>query len=153
MGAVFLDCSKGYERIPIVALYRAAAAEGFPPGLARMACLQYQAPRCIRVAGAAAEAGQVTRGMVAGSGMAVALLQSYLGPLSRSMRHQEEEWKTRVRTYVDDLTLAKTGTAQEVAEALVRAYGMAKEGLETIGQKLRTTKTVILAVGPEAKRT
>eukprot|EP00972_Heterocapsa_arctica_P082150 12108858-Heterocapsa_arctica.AAC.1 len=53
---------------------------------------------------------------------------------------------------MDDLTLAKTGTAQEVAEALARAYGMAKEGLEKIGQKLQTTKTVILAVGPEAKK-
>eukprot|EP00972_Heterocapsa_arctica_P084815 12493015-Heterocapsa_arctica.AAC.1 len=31
MGAVFLDCSKCYERIPITALYRAAVAEGFPP--------------------------------------------------------------------------------------------------------------------------
>eukprot|EP00972_Heterocapsa_arctica_P027279 4009885-Heterocapsa_arctica.AAC.1 len=28
---------------------------------------------------------------------------------------------------------------------------MAKEGLGKIGQKLQTTKTVILAVGPEAK--
>eukprot|EP00972_Heterocapsa_arctica_P031514 4641518-Heterocapsa_arctica.AAC.1 len=63
MGAVFLDCSKCYERIPITALYRAAVAEGFPPGLARMARLQYRATRYIRVAGAAAEAGSVTRGM------------------------------------------------------------------------------------------
>eukprot|EP00972_Heterocapsa_arctica_P068519 10124101-Heterocapsa_arctica.AAC.1 len=78
-----------------------------------MACLQYQAPRFIRVAGAAAEAGSVTRGMVAGCGMAVALLQSYLGPLARSIRVQEGGRGTRVRTYVDDLTLAKTGTAQE----------------------------------------
>eukprot|EP00972_Heterocapsa_arctica_P026473 3898958-Heterocapsa_arctica.AAC.1 len=70
MGAIFLDCSKCYERIPIMALYRAAVADGFPPGLARMACLQHQAPRFIRVAGAAAEAGSVTRGMVAGCGMA-----------------------------------------------------------------------------------
>eukprot|EP00972_Heterocapsa_arctica_P082127 12104801-Heterocapsa_arctica.AAC.1 len=30
---------------------------------------------------------------------------------------------------------------------------MAKEGLGKIGQKLQTTKTVILAVGPEAKKT
>eukprot|EP00972_Heterocapsa_arctica_P104091 15340104-Heterocapsa_arctica.AAC.1 len=29
---------------------------------------------------------------------------------------------------------------------------MAKEGLGRIGQKLQTTKTVILAVGPEAKK-
>eukprot|EP00972_Heterocapsa_arctica_P058576 8639101-Heterocapsa_arctica.AAC.1 len=29
---------------------------------------------------------------------------------------------------------------------------MAKEGLGKIGQKLQTTKTVFLAVGPEAKR-
>eukprot|EP00972_Heterocapsa_arctica_P010274 1508943-Heterocapsa_arctica.AAC.1 len=29
---------------------------------------------------------------------------------------------------------------------------MAKEGLGKIGQKLQTTKTVILAVGPEAKK-
>eukprot|EP00972_Heterocapsa_arctica_P039247 5783647-Heterocapsa_arctica.AAC.1 len=65
MGAVFPDCSKCYERIPIIALYRAAVAEGFPPGMTRMACLQYQAQRFTRVAGAAAEAGQVTRGMVA----------------------------------------------------------------------------------------
>eukprot|EP00972_Heterocapsa_arctica_P098822 14581030-Heterocapsa_arctica.AAC.1 len=61
MGAVFLDCSKCYERIPIIALYRAAVADGFPPGLARMACLQYKAPRFVRVAGATAEAGTVTR--------------------------------------------------------------------------------------------
>eukprot|EP00972_Heterocapsa_arctica_P057727 8516374-Heterocapsa_arctica.AAC.1 len=92
-----------------------------------MACLQYQAPRFIRVAGAAAEAGSVTRGMVAGCGMAVALLQSYLGPLARSIRGQEGGQGTRVRTYVDDLTLAKTGSAQEVADAPMRAYGMAKE--------------------------
>eukprot|EP00972_Heterocapsa_arctica_P065300 9641632-Heterocapsa_arctica.AAC.1 len=91
-------------------------------GLARMACLQYQAPRFIRVAGAAAEAGSVTRGMVAGCGRAVALLQTYLGPLSRSIRVQEGARGARVRTYMDDLTLAKTGAAQEVAEALVRAY-------------------------------
>eukprot|EP00972_Heterocapsa_arctica_P081949 12078088-Heterocapsa_arctica.AAC.1 len=57
MGAVFLDCSKCYERTPIMALCRAAVADGFPPGLARIARLQYQAPRFIRVAGAAAEAG------------------------------------------------------------------------------------------------
>eukprot|EP00972_Heterocapsa_arctica_P021180 3118441-Heterocapsa_arctica.AAC.1 len=63
MGAVFLDCSTCYERILITALYRAAVADGFPLGLARMACLQYQAPRFVRVAGAAAEAGSVTRGM------------------------------------------------------------------------------------------
>eukprot|EP00972_Heterocapsa_arctica_P088434 13038928-Heterocapsa_arctica.AAC.1 len=30
---------------------------------------------------------------------------------------------------------------------------MAKEGLGQIGQKLQATKTVILAVGPEAKKT
>ena len=72
-----------------------------------MACLQYQAPRFVRVAGAAAEAGCVTRGMVAGCGMAVALLQSYLGPLARNIRVQEGGKGTRVRTYVDDLTLAK----------------------------------------------
>eukprot|EP00972_Heterocapsa_arctica_P076674 11310663-Heterocapsa_arctica.AAC.1 len=30
MGAVFLDCSKCHERIPITALYRAAVADGFP---------------------------------------------------------------------------------------------------------------------------
>eukprot|EP00972_Heterocapsa_arctica_P097238 14346449-Heterocapsa_arctica.AAC.1 len=77
MRAVFLDCSKCYERIPITALYRAAIAEDFPPGLARMACLQNESPRFIRVAGAAAEAGSVTRGMAAGCGMALALLQSY----------------------------------------------------------------------------
>eukprot|EP00972_Heterocapsa_arctica_P013363 1965538-Heterocapsa_arctica.AAC.1 len=74
MGAVFLDCSKCYERIPIAALYRAAVAEGFPPGLARMVCLQYQAPRFVRVAGAAAEAGRVTRGMVAGCGSVAAVV-------------------------------------------------------------------------------
>eukprot|EP00972_Heterocapsa_arctica_P028141 4140457-Heterocapsa_arctica.AAC.1 len=83
--------------------------------------------------------------MVAGCGKAVALLQSYLGPLARSIREQEAAENTRVRTFVDDLTLAKTGTAQLVASSLVRAYGMAKEGLGKIGQKLQTTKTVILA--------
>eukprot|EP00972_Heterocapsa_arctica_P031305 4608983-Heterocapsa_arctica.AAC.1 len=72
--------------------------------------------------------------------MAGALLQSYLGPLARSIRVQEEGKGTRVRTYVDDITLAKTGTEQEVAEALVRAYGMAKEGLGQIGQKLQITR-------------
>eukprot|EP00972_Heterocapsa_arctica_P009900 1455945-Heterocapsa_arctica.AAC.1 len=65
--------------------------------------------------------------MVAGCGMAVALLQSYLGPLARSIREQEGGQGTRVRTYVDDLTLGKTGSAQEIADALMRAYGMAKE--------------------------
>ncbi len=30
---------------------------------------------------------------------------------------------------------------------------MAKEGLGKIGQKLQTTKTVVLAVGPDARRT
>eukprot|EP00972_Heterocapsa_arctica_P054716 8064633-Heterocapsa_arctica.AAC.1 len=60
-----------------------------------MACLQFQAPRFIRVAGAAAEAGSLTRGMVAGCGTAVALLQSYLGPLARSIREQEKGQGTR----------------------------------------------------------
>eukprot|EP00972_Heterocapsa_arctica_P007136 1042133-Heterocapsa_arctica.AAC.1 len=68
-----------------------------------MACLQYQAPRFVRVAGATAEAGCVTRGVVAGCGMAAVLLQSYLAPLSRSIRQQEGSRGTRVRTYVDDL--------------------------------------------------
>eukprot|EP00972_Heterocapsa_arctica_P102701 15136700-Heterocapsa_arctica.AAC.1 len=88
--------------------------------------------------------------MVAGCGMAVALLQSYLGPLARDIRNQEEA--TRVRTFVDDLTLAKTGTAECVAITLVKAYAKAKEGLESIGQKLQTTKTVILALGPGARK-
>eukprot|EP00972_Heterocapsa_arctica_P068010 10039883-Heterocapsa_arctica.AAC.1 len=60
-----------------------------------MACLQYQAPRFVRVAGATVEAGSVTRGMVAGCGMAVALLHSYLGPLARRIRSQEEGKGTR----------------------------------------------------------
>eukprot|EP00972_Heterocapsa_arctica_P033743 4965439-Heterocapsa_arctica.AAC.1 len=60
-----------------------------------MACLQYQAPKFIRVAGATAEAGSVTRCIIAGCGMAVALLQSYLGPLARSIRNQEEGKGTR----------------------------------------------------------
>eukprot|EP00972_Heterocapsa_arctica_P017365 2564130-Heterocapsa_arctica.AAC.1 len=85
--------------------------------------------------------------------MAVALLQPYLAPLSKSIRHQGGNRGTRVRTYIDDLTPAKSGTAQELADALVRAYGMAREGLGKIGQKLQTTKTVILAVGPEAETT
>ena len=57
-----------------------------------------------------------------------------------------------MRTYVDDLTLAKTGTAQEAADALVVAYRISKEGLGKIGQKLQTTNTAILAVGPDAKK-
>eukprot|EP00972_Heterocapsa_arctica_P012623 1855694-Heterocapsa_arctica.AAC.1 len=35
---------------------------------------------------------------------------------------------------------------------LVNAYGMAKEGLGKIGQKLRTIITVILALGPGARK-
>ncbi len=89
MVAVFLDCSKCYERIPIAALYIAAVADGFPPRLARMACLQYQAPRFVRVAAVAAEAGCVTSGMVAGRGMAAALLPSFLGRLACYIRASE----------------------------------------------------------------
>eukprot|EP00972_Heterocapsa_arctica_P074028 10925251-Heterocapsa_arctica.AAC.1 len=70
-----------------------------------MACQQYAAPRFVRVAGAAAEAGEVTRGMVAGCGTAVALLQAYLALLARKIKEEGE--KARVRTFVDDLTLAK----------------------------------------------
>eukprot|EP00972_Heterocapsa_arctica_P101102 14901640-Heterocapsa_arctica.AAC.1 len=40
-----------------------------------------------------------------------------------------------------------------VADALVKAYGMAKEALGKIGQKLQPTKTIILAVRPEAGKT
>eukprot|EP00972_Heterocapsa_arctica_P040023 5895466-Heterocapsa_arctica.AAC.1 len=150
MGAVFLDCSNCYERIPVKALYKGAAAESFPAGQARMACQQYAAPRFVRVAGAAAEAGEVTRGMVVGCGMAVALLQAYLAPLARKI--MEEEERAIARTFVDNLRLDKVGSAEAVAKTLVAAYAIAKEGLEKIGQRLQPIKTVILAVGPGARK-
>eukprot|EP00971_Amphidinium_carterae_P212065 4207948-Amphidinium_carterae.1 len=99
--AVFLDCSKCYERVDLDKLERAAEAARFPLEALRLALDMYRGRRRILVNGALSEAVVATSGIPAGCGLAVDLLHAFL-------QHQlnASDLKVSVRKYVDDMVLA-----------------------------------------------
>ena len=78
MCGVFLDCSKCYERIPHAGLERRARDLQFPDQLLVLALGMYSAPRHVRVGEAVSQPVQASSGILAGCGMAVALLRAHL---------------------------------------------------------------------------
>eukprot|EP00971_Amphidinium_carterae_P069250 1370311-Amphidinium_carterae.2 len=96
--AVFLDCSKCYERVDLDKLERAAEAARFPLEALRLALHMYRGRRRILVNGALSEAVVATSGIPAGCGLAVDLLHAFL-------QHQlyASHLKVSVRKYVDDM--------------------------------------------------
>ena len=71
---VFLDCSKCYERVPLDA--RGVEA-GFPDRLLVLALNMYSGRRHVKVGMAVAEARVGSSGIMAGCGLAVALLRAH----------------------------------------------------------------------------
>ena len=75
---VFLDCSKCYERVPLRQLDVRAAEALFPDRLLVLALSMYSGRRHVRVGPAVAEEVQGSCGLMAGCGLAVALLRAHL---------------------------------------------------------------------------
>ncbi len=118
--AVLADCSKAYDHVPLDALGVVALSRGFPERLLWPALAIYRATRWIRVEGAVAHVGRASCGVVAGCGMAVALLRAFLEPLlERALASIPAP--VRCRRYVDDVVLVMRGAPADAARGVLRA--------------------------------
>ncbi len=112
MCGVFLDCSKCYERVPLQQLDGRAVAAGFPGRLLVLALGMYAGRRHVKVGRAVAEAKLGTSGIMAGCGLAVALLRAHIREAALAVQAggggEDEQLgrpgggAPRVRRYVDD---------------------------------------------------
>ena len=75
---VFLDCSKCYERAPLRQLDVRATEALFPDKLLAFALDVYSGRRHVRVGPAVAQAARGSCGLMAGCGLAIALLRAHL---------------------------------------------------------------------------
>eukprot|EP00971_Amphidinium_carterae_P153063 3034173-Amphidinium_carterae.1 len=76
--AVFLDCSKCYERVDLALLEQSAGEADFPLEALKLALDMYRGRRRILVNGALSEPVVGTSGIPAGCGLAVDLLHAFL---------------------------------------------------------------------------
>ena len=106
---VFLDCSKCYERVPLQQLDAKASEALFPDKLLVLALGMYSGRRHVRVGPAVARAVQGSCGLMAGCGLANALLRAHFREAVQAARGGaageaavNQEAAPRVRRYVDD---------------------------------------------------
>ena len=103
MCGAFLDCSKCYERVPLAELDARACALQFPDPLLVLALHMYSAPRHVRVGDAFAKPVSAACGIMAGCGMATALLRAHLRETMDAQGQGTRRW--RLRRYFDDMVL------------------------------------------------
>ena len=110
---VFLDCSKCYERASLRQLDVRAVAVGFPDRLLVLALSMYSGRRHVKVGMAVVEARVGSSGIMAGCGLAVALLRAHLREAVMAAQAigtgggggdgaEAVVARPRVRRYVDD---------------------------------------------------
>eukprot|EP00971_Amphidinium_carterae_P331897 6465724-Amphidinium_carterae.3 len=116
--AVFLDCSKCYERVDLTFLEESAREAGFPLQALRLAIDMYRGRRRTLVNGAISEP-----------------VEASLIPAS--------QLRVSVRKYVDDMVLSASGKG--CAYDLREAFRAIKRVLEASGMRLNKTKCVVVA--------
>ena len=146
--AVFLDCSKCYERVPHQELERRAREAQFPDRLLVLALHMYSGPRFVRVGKAFAEPVWASSGIMAGCGMAGALLRAHMRPAVLTSVPQPAAW--RVRRYVDDVVVWARGAAAAAAHWVCCAFRHMEDQLHLAGMQLNREKTGMVASTPAA---
>ena len=152
--AGLLDIEKAYERIPHHVLVREAHARGYPLALLRLSLAGYRIARIVGVGGIFSRPILPMRGIVAGSGFATRELRALvIGVFDKVMTACP--W-TRLTVYVDDATLACTGTERTVIKGLIEAIERTCSGLTELGFTMSKSKNVVLAsnskVGKEVEK-
>jgi ribonuclease HI len=146
MLAVFLDCSKCYERVRHDSAAERAVRAGAPAPIIRLAFDMYTAERRLSVHGAIGRPVQVRNGLVAGCAFAVHILKAYLGPL-------RETGEAEVRDYVDDVMLfAATPTPAEAAEKLSDTLAAVREWMGSQSMVLNPNKEQLYAPTAAGRR-
>eukprot|EP00971_Amphidinium_carterae_P130643 2588109-Amphidinium_carterae.3 len=132
--AVFLDCSKCYERVDLSLLEESVRAAGFPLPALCLAVDMYRGRRRILVNGAVSQTVsdpvEASSGIPAGCGLAVDLLHAFL-----QHKIHASELRVSVRKYVDDMVLSASGKG--CAYALREAFRAIKRVLEASGMRLK----------------
>eukprot|EP00971_Amphidinium_carterae_P337072 6473724-Amphidinium_carterae.1 len=136
--AVFLDCSKCYERVDLALLEKSAVEAGFPLEALKLALDMYRGRRRILVNGALSEPVVATSGIPAGCGLAVDLLHAFL-----QHKLDASKLKVAVRKYVDDMVLSASGKG--CAFTLREAFKAVRRVLEDAGMQLNKAKCVVVA--------
>jgi hypothetical protein len=98
LGAVFLDCSKCYERISQAMAADRARESGCPIGIVNLVMGMYGGERRILLDGAISEGIQGHSGLLAGCSFARDVLKSFFNGL-------EAAAEVQVRDYVDDVVV------------------------------------------------
>ena len=145
----YIDCEKCYDHVSLAGLSFEGCLHGVGR-LVKLAAAQYRGKRFVRWAGAIAPGVSPTAGIPAGCPLANGLLHLYL---LRAMREtQLGAAPATLRTYVDDWRLFVAGAQKQAARDIVRGLREAMRQLEGCGMVVSTSKTVLLASGPETRQ-
>ena len=143
---VFLDCSKCYERVPLAELDIRARALQFPDPLLVLALSMYSAPRHVRVGDAVSDPVVASCGIMAGCGLAVALLRAHLRDTVSSQQRDVcghlIHWS--LRRYIDDIVLWAHGKAAQAVSAARAGFTSLTRKLGQCGMQLNRSKSGVV---------
>ena len=124
-----LDLVKAFETVPHKVLADAAEKSGYNLAILRLSLAAYRLWRTLSIEGVCSRRVRATRGITAGSGFATGELKVLLLDLMKALQFN---WKTCLSTklFVDDLTLAATGSPAYLVRLLTRAIDFAIDWLE-----------------------
>ena len=145
VAAIFLDCSKCYERVPLAPLKSVLLEAGLPPALVGPAVAMYKGDWRLLVHRTVSDPVRPHNGIPAGCGLAVDILHAYLArALGESGAHL-----VSYRKYVDDMVLVAVG--RRVGPDLRESFLQVREALARAGMVLNPKKTVVVCNGPVAR--
>ena len=148
--AALLDLTKAFETVPHRYLIDAAVQHGFSLKVLRLSLAAYRVARVIGIDGVFSKPVIATRGITAGSGFATTELRLLLTELVHLLK---KTWPLAMKLYVDDLTLAASGTSTKAANIVAEATDFAVDHLENkLGLTVSTKKSVALASSKKTLR-
>ena len=145
VAAIFLDCSKCYERVPFASVKTILLEAGLPPALVGPAVAMYRGDWRLLVDGAVSDPVRPHNGIPARCGLAVDFLHAYLArALGKSGAHL-----VQYRKCADDMILVAVG--RRVGPDLRETFLQAREAFARAGMVLNPKKTVVVTNGPVAR--
>ena len=145
--ASLLDLVKAFERIPHHLLARAAARLGYNLVILRLSLAAYRLSRAIGVEGTFSILLVATRGITAGSSFATTELRLLL---HESVVIAQRNWPLlQLCLYVDDLTVAASGTADSALSTVAQCTNLFVRVLEDgFGLEVSCAKSFAVAARP-----
>eukprot|EP00959_Pyramimonas_sp_CCMP1952_P108879 2276682-Pyramimonas_sp.AAC.1 len=139
---LFLDLTKFYDSVSFVLLMQAGLQIGFPPIILLLEVGLYSFPRLLKKGQMITEAVEVTRSIVAGSGLGVPLAKVMLHRLLEKV-HREVP-PAGLWSYIDDIVGRAEGTKQKVIRDLEATADVMSGGLRELRLQI-STKTKLVA--------